>query len=427
MSSPTLTKGPAEPVEPPEPAASARTERGLGDSIMEYFEKVRGGDVGGLPAVLGLIVLVAVFSILKPQSFTNAFNFANLLHQSAAVVVIGMGLVFVLLLGEIDLSAGYTAGTAAAVMGIVATEQGLPWWLAIIACLLTGAVIGAVIGYLVAWLGIPSFVVTLAAFLALQGVLLKLIGEGGTIPIRDDRLTAINNEQMWVWLGWVLYVVVVGAYAGVNLWRAAARRRAGLEAPSAGVLLAKIGALAILLGAATWYLSIERSPGTSSIKGVPVMVAILLVLLVGLTFLLTRTAFGRHVYAVGGNTEAARRAGINVRRVKLICFMIGSTLAAVGGIMLSSRDNSVSPNTGGSSTLLYAVGAAVIGGTSLFGGKGRVVDAILGGVVIAIIINGIGLLNQPSSVVFIVTGLVLLIAASVDAISRRRAASTGRV
>ena len=157
------------------------------------------------------------------------------------------------------------------------------------------------------------------------------------------------------------------------------------------------------------------------------MVAILLVLLVGLTFLLTRTAFGRHVYAVGGNAEAARRSGINVPGIKWTCFIIGSTLAAIGGIMIASRDNSISPSTGGASTLLYAVGAAVIGGTSLFGGKGRVVDAILGGLVIAIIINGMGLLNQPSSVVFMVTGLVLLVAASVDAISRRRAAATGRV
>jgi D-xylose transport system permease protein len=160
---------------------------------------------------------------------------------------------------------------------------------------------------------------------------------------------------------------------------------------------------------------------------VPIVVAILLVLLVGLTFLLTRTAFGRHVYAVGGNAEAARRSGINVPGIKWVCFIIGSTLAATGGIMIASRDNSISPSTGGASTLLYAVGAAVIGGTSLFGGKGRVVDAILGGLVIAIIINGMGLLNQPSAVVYMVTGLVLLVAASVDAISRRRAAATGRV
>ena len=193
--------------------------------------------------------------------------------------------------------------------------------------------------------------------------------------------------------------------------------------------IAKIVVLALLLGAATYYLSSERSrnPAVTSIKGVPIVVALLLVLVVGLTFLLTRTAFGRHVYAVGGNAEAARRAGINVPAIRLTCFIIGSTVAGVAGILLASRDNSISPSTGGASTLLYAVGAAVIGGTSLFGGKGRVVDAILGGLVIAIIINGMGLLNQPSSIVFMVTGVVLLVAASVDAISRRRAAATGRV
>jgi D-xylose transport system permease protein len=337
--------------------------------------------------------------------------------------------VFVLLLGEIDLSAGYTAGTAAAVMGIAVTKSGWPWWAGILACLVTGAFIGTCIGLLVARLGIPSFVVTLAAFLGLQGVLLQVIGEGGTISIRDPVLLAINNKDLPVWLGWLLYAIVIAAYAWTTIRRAASRRASGLHAQANAVVIAKIVMLALLLGFATYYLSVERSrnPAVTSIKGVPMVVAVLLVLLVGLNFVLSRTAFGRHVYAVGGNAEAARRAGINIKGVRLACFVIGSTLAAVAGILLASRDNSISPTTGGASTLLYAVGAAVIGGTSLFGGKGRIVDAILGGLVIAVIINGMGLLNQPSSVVFMVTGVVLLVAASVDAISRRRAASTGRV
>jgi len=401
----------------------------LGVAVGNWWARVRGGDAGSLPALLGIIALVIVFAALRPNTFTNAFNFANLIHQAAAVIVIAMGLVFVLLLGEIDLSAGYTAGTAAAVMGVVVTRWGWSWPLGLIACLITGAVVGLVIGLLVAKLGIPSFVVTLAAFLGLQGVLLQLIGEGGTIAIRDETLRAINNNDMPVWLGWALFALVVGGYAFIVLRRGAKRRAGGLTYEALQVTLAKIAAMAVLLGLVTYWLSIERSrnPAITSIKGVPIVVAILLVLLVGLTFLLTKTSFGRHVYAVGGNAEAARRAGINVGLVKLACFMIASTLAAVGGIMLASRDNSISPGTGGASTLLYAVGAAVIGGTSLFGGKGRIVDAILGGLVIAIIINGMGLLNQPSSVVYMVTGLVLLVAASVDAISRRRARSTGRV
>jgi D-xylose transport system permease protein len=409
-------------VPPPQPG-------GLGNAFRESLARIRGGDVGSLPAVLGLIVLVVVFSILRPETFTNAFNFANLIHQAAAVIVIAMGLVFVLLLGEIDLSAGYTAGTAAAVMGIAVTTHGWPWWAGVIACLVTGAVIGTLIGLLVARLGIPSFVVTLAAFLGLQGVLLLVIGEGGTIAIRHPVLLAVNNNDMPVWLGWSLYAVVVAGYAFMTIRRTTKRRAEGLETQAVSVVLTKIITLAVLLGLATYYLSVERSrnPAVSSIKGVPLVVAILLVLFVALNFVLSRTSFGRHVYAVGGNAEAARRAGINIKNVRLICFIFGSTLAAMAGILLASRDNSISPTTGGASTLLYAVGAAVIGGTSLFGGKGRIIDAILGGLVIAVIINGMGLLNQPSSVVFMVTGLVLLVAASVDAISRRRAASTGRV
>ena len=417
-----------------DPAASSRATAappaaGLKDSAFEYVARVRGGDVGSLPAVLGLIALTAVFAFLRPSTFTSAPNFSNLIHQSAALVVIAMGLVFVLLLGEIDLSAGYAAGTGSAVMGIVLTRHGQPWEVAVLAGLGTGALIGACIGLLVSRLGIPSFVVTLAAFLGLQGVLLQLIGEGGTIAIRDDRLLALNNNNLPVAAGWVLLVVVLAAYAAVSLRRALTRRSEGLTADATAVVLGKVAVLAVLLGGATLFLNAERSrnPLTNSVKGVPEVVVLLLVLLVALNFLLGRTSFGRHVYAVGGNAEAARRSGINILQVRLICFVLCSTLAALGGFLLASYDNSVSPSTGGSDTLLYAVGAAVIGGTSLFGGKGKMMDAVLGGLVIAVIINGMGLLNQKSSVVYMVTGIVLLVAASVDALSRKKAQSTGRV
>jgi D-xylose transport system permease protein len=400
----------------------------LPSALRDYIAKIRGGDVGALPAILGLIALVLVFTALRPGTFTNAFNFANLINQGAAVIVIAMGLVFVLLLGEIDLSAGFTAGTAAAVSGIVLTNWGWPWWLSILVCLATGFVIGTLLGLLVAYLGIPSFVVTLAAFLALQGLMLILIGEGGTIPFRDPTILAVMNNNLPVLLGWLIFAISIGGYAYLTYRRSRSLRAAGLKGDPVVVWAAKTIALAVIVGAAVAYLSGERSrnPAVSSIKGVPIVVLVLLVLLVLLTFVLTRTSWGRHVYAVGGNAEAARRAGIEVARVRLSCFMMCSTLAAVAGILLASRDNSVSPTTGGSQTLLYAVGAAVIGGTSLFGGKGRIVDAIIGGLVVAVIANGMALLNQPSGVVFIVTGLVLLVAASVDAISRRRAAAGGR-
>jgi len=400
----------------------------LGESARDYFNRVRGGDVGALPAILGLVVLVAVFSILKPNSFTNSFNFANLINQGAAVIIIAMGLIFVLLLGEIDLSAGYTAGTAASVMGVYMTRHHVDWRLSILICLITGAVIGTCIGLLVARLGIPSFVVTLAAFLGLQGLMLLIIGEGGTITYSESHILALMNKQLPVWLGWLLCLGGLAIFAAVSFRKTMTRRAHGLKADPMSLWAAKTGALAVILIAATWYLSGERSRNVaiSSIKGVPIIVAVLVFLLVLLNFLLGRTAWGRHIYAVGGNAEAARRAGINVARVRLTCFIMCSTLAAIAGIMIASRDNSVSPSTGGSTTLLYAVGAAVIGGTSLFGGKGRIQDAIIGGLVVAVVDNGMGLLNQPAGRVYIVTGLVLLLAASVDAISRRRAAATGR-
>ncbi len=417
---------PSTPTAFPEPP---KQDESVGGLTRAYFSRIRGGDVGALPAVLGLVVLVVVFAILRPQTFTNPFNFANLINQSAAVMVIAMGLVFVLLLGEIDLSAGFTAGTAACVTGIVLTRHGLPWFPSILVGLATGAFIGMCIGLLVSRLGIPSFVVTLAAFLGLQGLMLVLIGEGGTIAFRDPTILAIMNKNLPLWLGWTLTLGGLAIYAVVTLRNATSRRAAGLKGDPLLLWAFKTGFLSVVLIAATAYLSQERSrnPAVTSLKGVPVVVAVLVFLLVVLTFLLSRTAWGRHVYAVGGNAEAARRAGINVKGVKLSCFIMCSTLAAVAGLLLASRDNSVSPTTGGSLTLLYAVGAAVIGGTSLFGGKGRVVDAVIGGLVVAVIDNGMLLLNQPQGRVYMVTGTVLLLAASVDAISRRRAAATGRI
>ena len=412
MSDPTQTQVELEHSEEVGP------DGGLALAVREYGAKIRGGDVGTLPAVLGLIVLALVFTALRPGPFTGAFNFANLIEQGAGVIVIAMGLVFVLLLGEIDLSAGFTAGTAAAAMGIVVTNHGWPWWAGIIVCLATGAFIGAIIGLLVAQLGIPSFVVTLAAFLGLQGVLLYIIGEGGTIPIRDNTLLAVMNNNLPLWLGWALYVGGVALYGLISFRRVSSRRASGLHADSILVWAIKFLTGVVLLGLTTWYLSIERSQNTAvtSIKGVPMVVPVLVVLLVILTFLLSRTAWGRHIYAVGGNAEAARRAG----------FVMCSAIAAVAGILISSRDNSVSPTTGGQTTLLYAVGAAVIGGTSLFGGKGRIIDPIIGGLVVAVIANGMGLLGLSAAVVYMVTGLVLLVAASVDALSRRRSVTTGR-
>lgn len=400
---------------------------GIGQAVRDYWARVRGGDIGSLPAVLGLIALVILFGALEGSTFLSIFNFANLINQSAAIIVLAMGLVFVLLLGEIDLSAGFAAGTAAAILAVALNSWGLAWPLALLAALLTGVVIGLVIGLLVARLGIPSFVVTLAMFLALQGAMLLIIGEGGTIPIRSEAILVVMNGNMPVWAGWVLAILIVGGFAVSTLLAIRRRRKAGLPAEAMSVWAIKVIALGVLIFVATYLLNQERQLPSAkvTIQGVPWVVVVILVLLVGLTFILQRTGFGRHVYAVGGNREAARRAGINVKGLMITCFIFCSTLAAVAGVLLASRDNSVSPTTGGAQTLLFAVGAAVIGGTSLFGGRGKIRDAVIGGLVIAVIANGLPLITQQSGIQFVVTGLVLLVAASVDAISRRRASATG--
>jgi D-xylose transport system permease protein len=404
------------------------TRQSLKGTFDDYVVRIRGGDVGALPAVAGLVVLVIVFTILSGSKFTNAFNFSNLILQGSAIAVFAMGLVFVLLLGEIDLSAGYTGGVTAGVLGILMTNHGWPWVPALIIALLCGTTIGLSIGLLVAKLGIPSFVVTLSYFLGLQGLLLLETGAGGTIAYRNNAILAIMNNNMPIWLGWTLAILTIVAYAGLSLRRQLSRAQAGLPTPPLVVWVVKSTTFAVILLAATAYLSKERSRNVflASLKGVPVVVPIVGGLLVLLTFLLTRTAWGRHVYAVGGNAEAARRAGIRVAWVKISCFMMCSTLATVGGVLLASRTNSVNPQTGGAETLLYGVGAAVIGGTSLFGGKGRPLDGLLGASVIAVIINGMTLQGQPQGRVYIITGAVLLLAASVDAISRRRATASGR-
>lgn len=392
----------------------------LKDAMSDYWSRIKAGDIGALPAVLGLVVLCGVFGAMS-NVFLTPGNFANLLTQAAAVTVIAMGLVFVLLLGEIDLSAGYASGVCGAVLVILITNHGWAWWLALPVSILVGALLGFVLGTLVARLGIPSFVVTLAAFLGFQGLLLLLAGEGGTIRIEDPSILAVENNNLSATWSWIFYVVVSVLYILSGLNRINSRRKAGLKAELLKLWILKTVGLLAVTGIAVYTLNRERSnnPQLVSLKGIPIVVPVILGLLVLGTFVLSRTAFGRHIYAVGGNAEAARRAGINVKNVRIAAFVICSALAGVAGMLFASRQNSISPQTGGSSTLLYAVGAAVIGGTSLFGGKGKMRDAILGGLVVAVIDNGMGLLGYGAGIKFIVTGLVLLVSAGVDAVSRR--------
>ncbi|MBY6707264.1 ABC transporter permease [Rhodococcus sp. BP-241] len=450
--------------------------RSFGDAGRDYVARLRGGELGALPALAGLVVLLVVFSSLSGQ-FLTLNNVANLLTQGAATALIGMGLVFVLLLGEIDLSAGTGSGVAAAILALHYTEGGnllggmgtgvfltfcavlvvagvlaaitRLWaaivpaaialaiallgvpanpWIEIVLAICVGASIGCLTGFLVSRVGIPSFVVTLALFLAWGGVVLQLIGEGGTLGISDNTvLFAVANRSLPVWASWVLFAAVVGGFAAINLSRQRTRLKQGLTAPPTSLLLVKIAALTVFAALATWAMTVNRSPNPAvlSIAGVPYVVPIVLFVLVLATFVLDRTSYGRHVYAVGGNAEASRRAGIDVRRIRMSVFVVSSTIAALGAIVAASKVGSVDPQAGGGNTLLFAVGAAVIGGTSLFGGRGRVRDAVIGAAVIAVIDNGLRLQGQSAAVVSIVTGLVLLLAASVDALSRRRA-PTGR-
>ncbi|MBO3748110.1 ABC transporter permease [Streptosporangiaceae bacterium NEAU-GS5] len=409
------------------PEKQATESSAIGDSVRGYFDRVRGGDLGALPAVLGLIVLCAVFAVLRPV-FLSSGNFANLFTQGAGVAIIAMGLIFVLLLGEIDLSAGYASGVCAAVLAVLLTNRGWPWYAAVLAAMLTGVIIGLVLGWLVAKAGIPSFVVTLAAFLGFQGLLLLLVKGGTNISIQDPTILAISNNNVTPILGWTFVAVCVLGYAGVQFFQMTRRRARGITTAAPAVIVLRVVALAVVLGVAMYFLNLERSRNAAivSLRGMPIVVIVLVVALVLWTFVLTRTAYGRHLYAVGGNAEASRRAGINVDRIRVSAFVICSFMASIGGIIAASRANSVDPNTGGSNVLLYAVGAAVIGGTSLFGGKGRALDAILGGAVVAVIDNGMALMGYSSGVKYVVTGLVLLLAAGVDAVSRRRTAASGR-
>jgi D-xylose transport system permease protein len=380
---------------------------------------VRGGELGALPIIVGIVV-IGIYFQTRNSNFLTAGNFVNLIAQMSPYAVIGMGLVFVLLLGEIDLSVGYVSGMGGVIAAVLLQPDGSQWptWLALVAAIGTGVVIGIGQGFFVAKLGVPSFVVTLAGLLGWNGVVLQIIGSSGTIVIQDKLVVGLANDNMSHQLAWIVLIVSVALYLGVQLLTVYRRRQAGLS----NVPLALIALRTALLAG----IGIFVVEWADTSRGIPYVGLLMLVLLVGWTFIATRTRFGRHVYAVGGNAEAARRAGINVAGVRIAVFAISGAMAALGGIILASRLSSVDTSTGGGSILLYSIAACVIGGTSLFGGRGAVRSAILGAIVIAMIENGLGLLNVSAGTKFIVTGIVLLAAVTLDSLSRRRSAAAGR-
>ena len=393
-------------------------EGNVKEQISGYLLKIKSGDMGSLPAMLGLVILAILFTAMSPV-FLTALNFANLFNQAATLIVLAMGLVFVLVLAEIDLSAGVTAGVSAAIL-VISLHNNVNWILSILIAIVAGVVIGYFIGVIVARVGIPSFVVTLACFLAFQGLQLLIIGNGGLYRIENSQVLAIQNSNLTLMQGWIFYAVgiLLFIYSGF----AARRRRSRNNQPNRPMvfLYSKIAFAAVAGAGVVAALNLERSSNKDfPIHGVPIVIPVVIVLFVLGTFVLDRTKFGRHVYAVGGNPEAARRAGIKVTGVKIAVFTICSTTAAISGIISASRVGSVDASMG-RTIVLNGVAAAVVGGVSLFGGKGRLSQAVIGGFVIAIIDNGLGLMGYNSGINLLITGAVLLLAASADAISRKR-------
>jgi D-xylose transport system permease protein len=404
-----------------ERGGTAVAENSLSGYLENWWKRVRGGDLGSLPIIVGIIVIAGVFGTLQPLFF-SARNFVNLLLQGAGLTALAIGIVFVLLIAEIDLSVAYVSGVGGVTMTLLLRESATawPWYAAIGAALLFTTLIGLIHGLIITKTGVPSFVVTLAGLLAWSGVVLIMTtrwSTAGTIVIQNTVVLGIANSFLTPTRGWILFAVVMLAYIGGQLARRQSLRQQSLSGKPMSVLVLQTVALALIAGGAVWFANTDR--------GVPTAAVIVLVLLVIWSFIASRTRFGRYVYAVGGNPEAARRAGINVDRIRIAVFVISSFMAGVGGIILASRLRSVDTNAGGGNLLLNAIAAAVIGGTSLFGGSGRVSSALLGALVIQSVENGMGLMGWASGEKFVVNGLVLLAAVLVDAFSRRSRASSG--
>lgn len=402
-------------------ARLSASEQTFAGYTRRWWQRVRSGELGSLPIIVALIVITVVFGVLD-DTFLTERNFTNLLLQMAAVATLAIGIVFVLLIGEIDLSIAYVSAVGGVIMTLLIRtgDPGWPWWLAILAAVTVTTLIGFVQAIVITKAGVPSFVVTLAGLMIWSGVVLVLMTQAsttGSIRISEPTIVDIANSFLSDVQGYVVAAVVVVGYAFSQITTAQTRREGGLESKPASLIGLQIGGLGIITFAAVYYANMDR--------GVPMATVILGIFLLFWSFIAARTRFGRHVYAVGGSAEAARRAGLNVDRIRIAVFMINGFMAGVGGIVLASRLRSVATSSGGGDLLLNVIAAAVIGGTSLFGGVGRVVSALLGAVVIASINSGMNLLGLPQGTRSIITGLVLLVAVLVDALSKRARASRG--
>jgi D-xylose transport system permease protein len=407
-----------DPTVPAEAVAASTPTTTTTAYLRQSLARVRGGDTGVLPVIAGLLLVSTLFQSLN-SNFLTAGNLVNLLVQAAVFSILAMGQVFALLLGEIDLSIGFVAGLSAVIMAErVQPTVGWPWWLAIAAALGVCLLVGAFQGSLITRLGLPSFVVTLGGLLFWQGVMLVILGTGGSILIQDTTINNISSGTLSRGAGWIVMLLVVGAFAVVT-WRGDAHRReTGLTAPPATLTVLKI--LLSLVGGAALVLLCNTNRGILlPVYGVPWVVILVFGVLAAWSFLLGRTRFGRYIYAIGGNGEAARRAGIRLAGVRTAAFVLASFTAGIAGVVYASRLRSISTAIDGGTLVLYAVAAAVIGGTSLFGGRGKALHGVLGGIVIAAIDNGMGLLGFSAASKYMVTAAVLVIAVTIDAVARR--------
>jgi D-xylose transport system permease protein len=399
-------------------AATATADIEPGQPRLDLLRRFVQGDLAELRVVLVLAVIWLIFYVQEDR-FLSSVNLTNLVLQATAVGLVAVGVVLVLLLGEIDLSVGAVSGLCASIVAVLAEKEGWSPFLAIAAGVLVGCAIGLFQGSVFTRFGIPSFVVTLAGLLAWPGAQLEVLGETGTVNLLDPKITGLTSTFYSDTVGWIFALLAIGAFAAFSLLGRQRRLREGLPAPPLSTLVIRIGLVSVAVLVAIWVLNDDR--------GLPLAVLILLGFVLLFYFITTKTTFGRHIYAVGGNAEAARRAGIKVNRVRVIVFMIASTMAAIGGIMAASRLLAVNQSSGAGDFLLLAIAAPVIAGTSLFGGRGSVWHALLGALVIQSISNGMDLLGLGSPVKFMVTGGVLLAAVIVDAIARRQRQAAGRI
>jgi D-xylose transport system permease protein len=385
---------------------------------LDLVRRFIAGDLAELRVVLAIAVIWAIFYFQEPR-FLSSVNLSNLVLQMTAVGLVSIGVVLVLLLGEIDLSVGAVSGLCAAIMAVLIEKEGWSPYLGIAAGVAAGTLIGLFQGSVFTKFAVPSFVVTLAGLLAWPGAQLEVLGETGTVNLTDPKVTGLTSTFYSDSVGWIMGFAAIAIYAAFALRGRQKRVSEGLSAPPLGLLLMRIGLVAVAVLLSIWVLNDDR--------GVPLAALILVGFCLIFFYITTRTRFGRHIFAVGGNAEAARRAGISVNRVRVIVFMIASSMAAAGGIMAASRLLAVNQSSGAGDFLLLAIAGPVIAGTSLFGGRGSVWHALLGALVITSISNGLDLQGRESSVKFMVTGGVLLLAVVIDAIARRQRQAAGRV